>query len=1259
VIATGEDTAQTVMKVRLLGPPEISWAGEPLEIPRRQPRAILYRLAARVEPISRAHLCLLFWPDIPDSEARRHLTKQLYNLRKALPDPSLIQTSHSQLALNRQRTWSDVAIFERLSQSSTSEEMQQAVNLYRGPFLDGFSLLAGDEFSLWAYRERDRLERRYLEALSALMREYAAQNDHELAIACARRYLEIDDLAEDVHRRLIDLYAAKGNRSAALRQYERCAILLERELGVDPLPETRELYLAVLADGATPAGPPHAPPAWTTLPSLEAPFAGRVEAMLQLKAAFSQARSGVGVAVLISGEAGVGKSRLLQEFVTERAGKATVLTGSGYEAQGEVPYLPLAEALHPLLATVDWTSLGTDPLHLSQLLRLLPELRRHVRGLPEPSPVEHEQEDSPLFQGLAHLMHCLARQRPPLVLCLDDLHWTDKTTRSWLVYLGNRLKEVPLLLLGGYRTEEAEAVEPLRSGLARLNVLEEVRLQGLAEPDVRHLISRLSGQTAGHEQFCRRLHRLTGGNPFFLLETLRALFEAGLLQQDRLGWRGNLDRLSDSFARLTWPDSVTGIVRRRLERLHPTASQLLEAGAVLGQRFDLDLAQATSGRSEQETIDALDELTARQLIIGGERYYQFRHDLLRAIVEKDLSYGRRRLLHRRAGEALEKQEPGNAVALARHFAAAGEANKAVTYALQAGKQARLMYAYAEAVEHYQRAVHLLRATGEEERAARTLMTLGLTHHSAFQFEKSRAAYAQAFALHQQAAATTPARSLPPAPHPLRISWFEPRSVDPGLSTGVGGHVIRLLFSGLLARTPELEIVPDLAHSWEVLEGGQVYVFHLRRDARWSDGKLLTAIDVEFAWKRVLDPTTESPFANELYVVKGGQAFHSGALSDPGQVGVRAVDDQTVLVELEQPTGYFLQLLPLPAAYPIPRHTVQAHGDRWTDLGKIVTSGPFCLQAWQPEERIVLVRNPNYYGSSTGNVEHIEFIVGEERGSLLERYEAGELDVIFQDILAPEQMEQARHRYAEDLLQEPDLSTAFIAFDVRRPPFADSRIRRALAMALDRERLVQEAWKGLFAPAAGGLVPPGMPGHAPGIALPYDPKRARTLLAEAGYSHSKGFPDVEAVTWGEGFGWQGVQNMAGQWRENLGLEITWRRMEPRSFLTRVEEDPPHIWLMGWSVDYPDPHNFLGPMIERYLMGWKHDAFRRLLRQAQNVTDQSQRMILFRQAEEILAEQAPLIPILYWQKYLLLKPWVRRYPLSAMDIGFYPQVIIEAH
>lgn len=658
-------------------------------------------------------------------------------------------------------------------------------------------------------------------------------------------------------------------------------------------------------------------------------------------------------------------------------------------------------------------------------------------------------------------------------------------------------------------------------------------------------------------------------------------------------------------------------------------------------------------------IDALDELMARQLISVGGRQAQFRHDLLRTIVDDDLSYGRRRLLHRRAGEALEKREPRNAAALARHFTVAGVAHKAVSYSLQAGKQARQMYAYAEAVDHYQRAVQMLNAEGEEERAARTLMTLGLTHHNAFQFEKSRMAYTEAFAIHQRAAAKAPAGSLPPAPHPLRISWSEPRSLDPSLSTGVGVNVIRQLFSGLLARTPELEIVPDLAQSWEVLDGGQIYVFHLRADVHWSDGMPLTAADVDYAWKRVLNPASGSRAANELYVVKGARAFHSGALSDPDQVGVRAVDDVTLIVELEQPTGYFLELMAFPTTYPVPRHTVQTHGQNWTDVGNIVTSGPFRLHAWHPGERIVLIRNPDYHGPFTGNLERIEFVVRKDGASRLKQYEADELEVMFPTDLTPEEWESARRRYAEDHLLMPFMATTFIAFDMRRPPFADTRVRRALTMALDREKLVQDAWKGLFVPATGGLVPPGMPGHTPGLALPYDPEGASKLLAGAGYQHGDGFPGVEALTWGQGFDWQGVQGMSAQWRENLGLEIKWRSVEPRSFLARVEEDPPQIWFMAWNADYPDPHNFLGAMMERYVVGWKHEAFLRLLRKAQRTTDQAQRMRLFRLSEEILVEQAPLIPILYWQKPMLLKPWVRHYPLSAVEYGFYHQVVIEPH
>jgi DNA-binding SARP family transcriptional activator len=240
---------ECALRIALLGPPDVTWAGRPLPIPRRQARALLYRLAAGLRPVPREQLCFLFWPDTPESDARRSLAHLLTHLRRSLPAPELVLAANDTIGLDAARIWSDTAAFERLIATAEPRRravsLQQAVDFARGTFLDGFALSGSPEFEEWAAQERQIWERRTQEALAALIEHHTARGAYADAIAAAQRYLAADVLAEDIHRRLIALYAASGDRSAALRQFERCAVVLERELGVSPLPETRAVYEAV------------------------------------------------------------------------------------------------------------------------------------------------------------------------------------------------------------------------------------------------------------------------------------------------------------------------------------------------------------------------------------------------------------------------------------------------------------------------------------------------------------------------------------------------------------------------------------------------------------------------------------------------------------------------------------------------------------------------------------------------------------------------------------------------------------------------------------------------------------------------------------------------------------------------------------------------------------------------------------------------------------------------------------------------------
>lgn len=368
----------------LLGVPVVLWAGQPVPIARRQPRALLYRLAAELRPVPRAELCFLFWPDVPDATARRNLTRLLVLLRGALPQPDLLLTEDENVSLDRSKVWCDTAEFARLLATTAAtdrpEALQQAVALYHAPFLDGFALPDCPEFETWLESERRTWERRLFDALATLIEAHTAARNYAAAITVARRYLQADDLAEDVHRRLIALYAATGDRAAALRQFEQCTVILERELGVSPLPETRAVFEAV-RDGKLllPARPitdtpttvvattpaqdePVQPDA--SLPAPANPLIGRTRELSEVLALL---RTSDVRLLTLSGPGGSGKTRLA--LAVAHAVAADFADGAVF-----VPLAPLRAASHVLPAIMNALRLP-DQGDQSPLVRLQAVLR--------------------------------------------------------------------------------------------------------------------------------------------------------------------------------------------------------------------------------------------------------------------------------------------------------------------------------------------------------------------------------------------------------------------------------------------------------------------------------------------------------------------------------------------------------------------------------------------------------------------------------------------------------------------------------------------------------------------------------------------------------------------------------------------------------------------------------------------------------------------------------------------------------------------
>jgi ABC-type oligopeptide transport system substrate-binding subunit len=309
---------------------------------------------------------------------------------------------------------------------------------------------------------------------------------------------------------------------------------------------------------------------------------------------------------------------------------------------------------------------------------------------------------------------------------------------------------------------------------------------------------------------------------------------------------------------------------------------------------------------------------------------------------------------------------------------------------------------------------------------------------------------------------------------------------------------------------------------------------------------------------------------------------------------------------------------------------------------------------------VLERNPRYHGRFSGNVQRVEMRLLEgTRTQQVEAYERDELDVVSILFLPPADLERVQQRHAGEYVSAPGLSVFFLSFDVTRPPFADVRVRRALAHAADRQAMVHRTG-GHAIPATGGMVPPGLPGHSPGIALPYDPALARDLLAQAGYGPGGGpFPPVELWHPKGPAAADAARFVIGQWQQNLGLEIPGWSADWAEYLARLEKNPPRLWLMGWSADYPDPDSFLRTAISNYRRGWAGQPHEQLLQSARRMTDQVERLQLYRQVDRMVVGEALVMPWAYSNAHFLVKPWVKRCPLSNVAPPFFKEVVIEAH
>ena len=719
--------------ITLLGAPRVEHDGVPVEVDTRKAIALVAYLAVTGRRHTRDALAGLLWPEYNQARSRAALRRTLSSLREAR-EAGWLRVDRGGVDLVRDGILVDVDRFHGLlaqcrthghPESEVCQEclppLAEAVALHRDDFMAGFGLRDSVAFDDWQFFQAEGLRRDLAGALERLARGLAAGGEWEPAIAHARRWLALDPLHEPAHRLLLALYAWSDRRAAALRQYRECVRILGKELGVAPLEETTGLYHAIQENAPPP--PPVLPEpgpavqretsgrstfgAAATAPPPDNPLVGRGREWEELLRSYGGVGGG-GRLVVLEGEAGIGKTRLAEEFVAHAAGGgAAIVAARCYAGETNLAYGPFMEGLSAVIGREGTGRLeGLPAGPLGEAARLLPELAGLLPGSGPLPPLDTPGARSRFYDGVIRALLAVLGGPPPGVLFLDDLQWADEASFDLLTYLVRRLADRPLLVLVTWRPEEVPEGHRLRGLLAEARRSGEATVLGLGRLDpasVRELVGRALGDATGDPgALAARLGGETEGLPLFLAEYLAAV--AG----------GELDVGDESWA---LPGGVQDLIKSRLRAVSQTAGQVLTAAAVVGRSFDFDTVREASGRGEEETLASLEELVSRGLIRektvapSEGPTYDFDHDKLRTLVYEGTGLARRRILHRRAAEALAGRARGREAAtlvgqVARHHRLAGQDREAAEYYRLAGDHARGLYANGEALAHYEEALAL-------------------------------------------------------------------------------------------------------------------------------------------------------------------------------------------------------------------------------------------------------------------------------------------------------------------------------------------------------------------------------------------------------------------------------------------------------------------------------------------------------------------------------------------------------------------------
>jgi len=491
---------------------------------------------------------------------------------------------------------------------------------------------------------------------------------------------------------------------------------------------------------------------------------------------------------------------------------------------------------------------------------------------------------------------------------------------------------------------------------------------------------------------------------------------------------------------------------------------------------------------------------------------------------------------------------------------------------------------------------------------------------------------------------------------LRLWDTGPLTLDPAISADMSSHTyVMQIFSGLVRLDQELNIVPDIAESWEESLDGKTYTFHLRQGVKFHNGRDVKAADFKYSWERACDPATGSgtaaTYLGDIVGAKDMLAGKTGEIS-----GVEVTDDYTLQVTIDAPRAYFLDKLAYPTAFVVDRADVESGQNWWREPNG---TGPFKLKEWNEGQQLILEGSQLYYGEPAKLEQVVFYLLA---GAPMALYETGQIDVTLVSTSYIDRVRDATGPFYPQLAVTPELSLYYIGFNNAQPPFDDVNVRRAFSQVVDKERIAEVILRDMVG-VADGILPPGMPGYNEALErLDYDVEKAKELIAASRYEDVSNLPPITLTL--EGYG-NYIPRYLGaivqEWQQNLGVEISVRQLEPDIFTYNLKQEKDDMFILGWIADYPDPHTFLDILFytgsENNIFGYSNLDLDALLDQAAIEQDRAVRLAMYQQAEQLVVDDAPCLPLFHGTNYILVKSYVKGYELSPLGVPDLSRVYID--